>query len=169
MITLELSDRAGRHVVLREVDDENWRAVADVAPLDDQRPYVPALAARYLLLSSREGVWHSMAVCADDTVVGHIMWGRDDDGSYWLGGMLIDGPEQGKGVGRAAVRTLMAWLAEREGCRELRLSYHPDNAVAAGLYNSLGFQTTSDSSGDEVVAGLPVVDGRPKVLSSPSP
>ncbi|MFC8427163.1 GNAT family N-acetyltransferase [Streptomyces sp. NPDC057253] len=49
-----------------------------------------------------------MAVCADDTVAGHLMWGRDDDGSYWLGGMVADGPEQGKGVGRAAVRTLVS-------------------------------------------------------------
>ncbi|MEU0407577.1 GNAT family N-acetyltransferase [Streptomyces griseorubiginosus] len=163
MITLGLSDRAGRRVVLSEVDDDNWRAVADVAPLDDQRRFVPALAARYLLLSSREGVWHSMAVCADDTVAGHIMWGRDDeDGSYWLGGMVIDGPEQGKGVGRAAVRTLVDWLARREGCQELRLSYHPDNTAAARLYASLGFRPTGASSGDEVVAGLSVPDGRPQ-------
>lgn len=110
-----------------------------------------------------------MAVCADDTVVGHIMWGRDEDGSYWLGGMVIDGTEQGKGVGRAAVRTLMEWLSRREDCRELRLSYHPDNTVAAKLYASLGFQPTEVASGDEVVAGLPVPDGHPKDLNSPSP
>jgi diamine N-acetyltransferase len=169
VITLGLSDRAGRRVVLHEVDDANWRAVADIAPLDEQRRYVPALAARYLLLSSREGIWHSMAVCADDTVVGHIMWGRDDDGSHWLGGMVIDGPEQGNGVGRAAVRTLMEWLAQREDCRELRLSYHPDNTVAAKLYASLGFQPTEALSGDEVVASLSVLDGHPKHLNSPSP
>jgi diamine N-acetyltransferase len=169
VITLGLSDRAGRRVVLHEVDDANWRAVADIAPLDEQRRYVPALAARYLLLSSREGIWHSMAVCADDTVVGHIMWGRDDDGSHWLGGMVIDGPEQGNGVGRAAVRTLMEWLAQREDCRELRLSYHPDNTVAAKLYASLGFQPTAALSGDEVVASLSVLDGHPKHLNSPSP
>lgn len=169
VITLGLSDRAGRRVVLHDVTDENWRAVADVAPLDEQRRYVPALAARYLLLSLREGIWHSMAVCADDTVVGHIMWGRDEDGSYWLGGMVIDGTEQGKGVGRAAVRTLTEWLARRVGCRELRLSYHPDNAVAARLYASVGFQPTEVASGDEVVASLSVLDGLPKDLNSSSP
>ncbi|MFM9441170.1 GNAT family N-acetyltransferase [Streptomyces acidiscabies] len=169
MITLGLSDRAGRRVVLREVNDENWRAVADVAPLDEQRRYVPASAARYLLLSLREGVWHSLAVCADDTVVGHIMWGRDEDGSYWLGGMVIDGAEQGRGIGRAAVRTLMEWLARREDCRELRLSFHPDNTVAARLYASVGFRPTGVASGDEVVAGLSVPGGHPEDLDSSSP
>lgn len=108
------------------------------------------------MLSTREAVWSSWAVYADEDVVGHVMWGRDDDdGSYWIGGMVIDGAEQGKGVGRAAVRTLMGWLAERSDCRELRLSYHPENAAAEHLYSSLGFRPVPGSEGDEVVAGLP--------------
>ncbi|MEU1074636.1 MULTISPECIES: GNAT family N-acetyltransferase [unclassified Streptomyces] len=153
MMSSGLSDRAGRRIALHEVHDENWRAVADVAPLDDQRRYVAPSAARYLLLSMREEVWNSLAVCADDTVVGHIMWGRDGDGSYWIGGMLIDGAEQGRGVGRAAVRTLLAWLADRADCQVLRLSYHPDNEVAGRLYTSLGFRPTA-VEGDEIVVEL---------------
>ena len=39
-----LRDAAGRHVTLREVDDGNWRAVADVAPLDGQRRFVAQFA-----------------------------------------------------------------------------------------------------------------------------
>lgn len=154
VISTGLLDRAGRRVALHEVDDENWRAVADVAPLDDQRRFVAALAARYLVLSMREGVWNSLAVRADDTVVGHVMWGRDEDGSYWIGGMLIDGPEQAKGVGRAAARTLMGWLADRDDCDVIRLSYHPDNAAAGRLYASLGFRPTAavqEDEDDEVV------------------
>ncbi len=120
MIDQGLVDGVGRRIALHEVDDENWRAVADIAPLDGQRRYVPALAARYLLLSLREGVWHSLAVRADDTVVGHVMWGRDEDGSYWVGGMLIDGAEQGRGVGRAVARTLLRRLADRPDCTVLR-------------------------------------------------
>ncbi|WP_329540329.1 hypothetical protein [Streptomyces sp. NBC_01358] len=100
MIDYGFLDRPGRRVTLREVGDENWREVADIAPLDDQRSHAPAMAARYLLLSMREDTWNSLAVHADDTVVGHVMWGLDDeDGSHWIGGMLIDGAEQGKGLG----------------------------------------------------------------------
>ncbi|GAB3956057.1 hypothetical protein GCM10027614_67110 [Micromonospora vulcania] len=108
-------DRAGRAVTLRPVDDDNWRAVADVAPRDDQRRFVAALAARYLLLSTRSEVWTSLAVYADETVVGHVMWGVDDDGSHWIGGMVIDAAEQNRGVGRATVQTLATWLAARDG------------------------------------------------------
>ena len=154
MIDHAISYRTGRRITLREVDDANWRAVADIAPLDEQRDHVPALAARYLLLSMREKVWNSLAVCADETVVGHVMWGLDEDGSHWIGGLLVDGPEQGRGVGRAALRTIAPWLAEQEGCWAIRLSYRPADTPAARLYRSLGFVPTGAVEDDEIVAEL---------------
>ena len=152
MIDSGHSDRAGRRVTLRPVDDDNWRAVADVAPHDDQRAFVAALAARYLLLTERSDVWNSLAVYADETVVGHVMWGVDDDGSRWIGGMVIDAAEQGRGLGRATVRTLVDWLAEAG--EPIRLSYHPENKPAAALYTSLGFHPTGAMEDDELVAEL---------------
>ncbi|MGC5017795.1 GNAT family N-acetyltransferase [Micromonospora sp. DT47] len=154
MIDSGLRDRAGRHVTLRPVDDDNWRAVADVAPRDDQRAWVPALAARYLVLTMRSDVWISLAVYADETVVGHVMWGVDDDGSRWIGGMVIDAAEQDRGVGRAAVRILADRLATQDGGGVVRLSYHPDNTPAARLYTSLGFTPTGALEDDELVAEL---------------
>ncbi|WP_033320973.1 GNAT family N-acetyltransferase [Streptomyces yerevanensis] len=154
MIDHGFFDRTGRRVTLREVGDENWRAVADIVPLDEQRSHVPAMAARYLLLSMREDSWNSLAVYADDAAVGHVMWGLDEDGSHWIGGMLIDGAEQGKGLGRALLLTMTGWLAAQEGCWTIRLAYQPDNAVAGRLYTSLGFVPTGAVDGDEVIAEL---------------
>ncbi|MFH9608154.1 GNAT family N-acetyltransferase [Streptomyces sp. NPDC017448] len=149
-------DRTGRPVTLRAVDADNWRAVADSAPRDDQRDWVPALAARYLVLSSREDDWNSLAVVAGDEVAGHVMWARDEDGAYWIGGMLIDAAHQGAGIGRAAVRTLAAWLSARGDCTAVRLSYAPANEAAAHLYASLGFRPTGEDEDGEVVAELTV-------------
>ncbi|MER7889666.1 GNAT family N-acetyltransferase [Micromonospora sp. NPDC094482] len=154
MIDADYRDRDGRRVTLRPVDDDNWRTVADVAPRDDQRNWVAALAARYLLLTSRSEVWRSLAVYADETVVGHVMWGVDDDGSHWIGGMVIDAAEQGRGVGRATVATLAGWLAVRDGNPPVRLSYHPENTAAAALYTALGFRPTGVVEDDELVAEL---------------
>ncbi|MEU8650189.1 GNAT family N-acetyltransferase [Streptomyces sp. NPDC048737] len=154
MIDHGFFDRTGRRVTLREVGDENWRAVADIVPLDEQRSYVPAMAARYLLLSMREDSWNSLAVYADDVVVGHVMWGLDEDGSHWIGGMLIDGTEQGKGLGRALLLTMRGWLAAQEDCWTIRLAYQPDNTAAGRLYTSLGFVPTGAVDGDEVIAEL---------------
>ncbi|MFR9673631.1 GNAT family N-acetyltransferase [Streptomyces sp. TR06-5] len=148
MIDQGLSDRAGRRITLREVGEENWRAVADVAPFDEQRGYVAALAARYLLLSVYEGPWRSLGVYADDTVVGHVMWGRDEDGSHWVGGILVDRSEQGRGIGRALLRTLLGWLAEQEGCWAIRMTYQRSNSAARELYVSLGFVPTAEVSAE---------------------
>ncbi|WP_433348318.1 GNAT family N-acetyltransferase [Micromonospora sp. CA-111912] len=154
MIDSNLRDRARRHVTLRPVDDDNWRTVADVVPRDDQRAWVYPMAARYLLISARGDVWTSLAVYADEAVVGHVMWGVDDDGSRWIGGMVVDAAEQGRGVGAATVTTLATWLLAQPGCPAVRLSYHPENLAAVALYPRLGFTPTGAVEDDELVAEL---------------
>jgi diamine N-acetyltransferase len=156
MLDHGLHDRTGRPVTLREVDAENWRAVADVAPHDAQRRFVAALGARYLLLSLREEVWHSLAVCAGGDVAGHVMWGRDEDGAYWIGGLLVDASEQGRGVGPAAARTLVRALTARADCRMVRLSCDPENTAALRMWTALGFRPTGDAEDGEIVAELTV-------------
>lgn len=148
-IAYGLADRLGRKISLREIGDD-WRLVADVAPRDDQRCFVPALAARYLLLSEHDGVWHSLALYADELVVGHVMW-AEDDGIAWIGGLMVDRSEQGHGVGRTATETLLRWLSEH-GHPVVRLSYHPGNSGAARLYQALGFRPTGAMEDDELVA-----------------
>lgn len=150
MISAGLHDRRGRAVTLSELGDE-WRVVADVVPRDDQREFVFPMAARYLLMSLLEADWHSLAVLADDEVVGHVMWGIDDDGSRWIGGLMIDAVHQGVGVGRTAARTLIQWLHDQPGCTAVRLASHPDNLAAVRMYSSLGFVATAEMDGDEVV------------------
>jgi diamine N-acetyltransferase len=150
-----LTDRTGRRITLRPVDDDNWRAVADIAPRDEQRAFVAALAARYLLLSMRGGVWTSLGIFADDTVVGHVMWAYDEeDGTHWVGGLIVDADEQGKGVGRQAMTALIRMLSGRPDCGEIRLSHHPRNTGAAKLYSALGFTPTGTFEDDETVVGL---------------
>lgn len=148
-------DAAGRHVTLVGVTDDNWRAVADVAPRDDQRAFAAQTAARYQLLSMREGEWHSLGIRANDFVVGHVMWAwDDDDGMPWVGGLVVAAAQQGRGLGRAAMVTLLRWLLARPGAAAVRLSYQPENVVARTMYAGLGFVETDLDMGDEVVAEL---------------
>ncbi|MFF7394255.1 GNAT family N-acetyltransferase [Streptomyces scabiei] len=156
-MTQRFTDRQGRAVVLEEITEDNWRDVADVAPADEQRRYVAALAARYLLLSQRGEVWTSLGVRAGDDVVGHVMWAYDDeDGTHWIGGMVVSASEQGKGTGRAALGAVIERLSALPECREIRLSYHPDNTPAGRLYTSFGFRPTGDFEGEEIVLALAV-------------
>lgn len=146
-------DRQRRPVSLRAVDEVGWRAVADVVPRDDQRDFVAPSAARYLLLSLREGVWQSLAVTAGDDVVWHVMWVWDgDDGAPWIGGMVIDAAHQGHGIGRAAVITLTRWLLRRPDTEVVRLSVDAANTSALRLYGDVGFTGTGrDEDGESVL------------------
>lgn len=85
------------------------------------------------------------------------MWGHDaDDGSCWIGGLVIDRRHHGRGYGRAATEALIRWLQGRPECRGIALSYHPGNERARKLYASLGFRETGEESDRELVARLAV-------------
>ena len=136
-------------LTLAPVTADNWRDVADLAPRDDQRRFVPALAARYLLLGLHGDTWHNLAVLEGDAAVAHVMWGVDDDGSHWIGGLLVDAAHQGRGVGRRAVELLLErWMPDH---LMARASCHPDNAASRALFASLGFVETGEWDDDELV------------------
>ena len=103
-------------VTLRPVDAGSWRDVAALTVAPGQERFVAA-PTYYLALCAYGDVWQPMSVHdADDSVVGFLMWGIDDeDGSCWLGGVLVDVAHQGRGVGRAAVVEALRTLRTRAG------------------------------------------------------
>ena len=138
-------------IELREVTASNWRAVASVVPRADQRQFV-ADTTYYMCLAHYGDDWTSLAIVADEQIIGHVMWAYDDEEkSFWLGGLVIDEKEQGKGYGRASVDTFMARFAPDPGDR-VALSYQPENQLARRLYQSLGFVETGETEDDEIVA-----------------
>jgi diamine N-acetyltransferase len=143
-------------VELVAVTPENWRDIAAVAPRDDQREFVSASAAAYMLLGEREGVWTSLGIAAEGRIVGHAMWATDPaDGTRWIGGVIIDAPAQGRGLGRAAMVAMIERLRALPGATAVRLSVLPANSAATALYESLGFVPTGEHDGDQVVLELP--------------
>lgn len=142
-------------VALQPVDATTWRAVADVEPTPDQARWV-APVTRYLCLCLYGGVWQPLAVLHDDEVVGFVMWALDEEeGSHWIGGLVVDAARQGRGIGRATVLTVLRMFEGLDGHREAALSYAPDNDVARRLYAGLGFVETGEESEGELVARRP--------------
>lgn len=143
-----LSDIAVRLV---EVDATNWRDLSRVTPHPHQESFVAPIAY-YLCLATYGGEWHPLAIEADGTVVGHVMWAIDDaDSSVWLGGLVIDAGAQRRGIGHAAVAAFLQRFATG-GHTNVALSYSPTNLVARKLYADLGFVETGETEGEEVVA-----------------
>lgn len=99
------------------------------------------------------------AIYADDTPVGFVMLhiGSDFDiidcpGAF-LWRMMIAGPFQGKGFGKAAIALVVRELKAR-GFGELYTSYGEGEASPEGFYASIGFKRTGEVYDDEVEAIL---------------
>jgi diamine N-acetyltransferase len=152
MTTSTRADDAGR-LTVTPVDADTWRAVAALEVTEAQRAYV-AEPAHYLALCAYGGLWHPLAVRLGGEVIGFLMWAVDpDDGSCWLGGIVIDRRHQRLGHGRRAIEAALAMLADEGGHRRFALSYRPDNP-ARRLYLVIGFEETGETEGDEVVARM---------------
>jgi diamine N-acetyltransferase len=148
---MESSDDSLR---LLEGTADNWQEVADLAPRDDQRDFVPALAARYLLLDVYGDTWHCLGAFEGDTAVAHVMWAIDEDSSRWIGGLVVDQQHQGRGIGRQVLVALIERLRQDPGCGPIRMSHHPTDLTSRTLFASLGFVPTGDEVDGELVMEL---------------
>ena len=138
---------------LRAVDKGNWETCAAIRPAPGQDRFV-APVAFYLCMCHYERTWQSLAIYADAEVVGYVMWAVDpEDGSYWIGGLVIDASRQREGHGRAAIVALLQRFRDA-GAVEAALSYQSDNERARALYASLGFRETDERAEGETVARL---------------
>lgn len=150
-----VGDKVGMAVELRKIDEENWRECLRLRLRPEQERFVATNA--YSLCQARyEEGWLPLAIYEGDRMVGFVMFSdtRHLEWGYWIVRVMIDKTHQGRGLGRAAVQTVISQLQTREDCDEIYLSYEPDNTVAENLYTSLGFEKTGDVFEGELVAKL---------------
>jgi ribosomal protein S18 acetylase RimI-like enzyme len=84
-------------------------------------------------------------VAESGLAVGYLWIGRDlsrDPRSWWVWDIMIDADKRGLGLGRAAM-IAGEHLARSRGAQSLGLSVFAFNSAARGLYESLGYETTS--------------------------
>jgi diamine N-acetyltransferase len=135
------------------VTADTWRDCAALRPGRGQEELVSPVT-HSLCVCAYGDVWTPWAITGAGRVVGFAMTGVDDDGSRWIGGLLVDAAVQRRGVARAAVTLLRDRLAAEPGCPNVGLSYTAANVAARALYASLGFRETGETEDDgaEVVA-----------------
>jgi diamine N-acetyltransferase len=129
--------------------------VLSVSPHPDQLRHVNPVAW-YVARSAYQGVWHSVGLATTDgAVVGFAEWAYDgSDGTYGLGGIIIDYRHQGQGLGRAALDALVAYLRAQPVSGVVALTVHADNERARGLYERYGFAATGEVVEGELVMVL---------------
>jgi diamine N-acetyltransferase len=149
---------AGQSLAVVALTTDNVENVLAVAPSPEQLRHVNPVAW-YIARSAYQRVWHPVGLAtADGEVVGFAEWAYDDsDGTYNLGGIVIDHRHQGRGLGRSALDALVAHLRAREVPGDIVLTVHAENERARRLYERYGFSATGEVMEDELVMVL----GRP--------
>ncbi|MFR9805502.1 GNAT family N-acetyltransferase [Pseudonocardia sp. RS010] len=150
------------HVQLREITDDNRKAVRALRVRRKQRRFV-ASVAESLEDAAAEPEAHpwARAVYVGDEPVGFVMlsWNPPDGGPYgrfFLWRLLIDRHHQGRGIGRE-VLTQIADLVRAEGADELLTSYETGPGNPGPFYRRFGFEPTGEIDDDgEIVLRLPL-------------
>lgn len=89
-------------------------------------------------------------ICRDGVVVGDCGWfGPPVDGEVEIG-YGVAASARGRGVGTAAVRLLLAWVAER-GALVVRAEARPGNEPSLRLLTGLGFAIREEAAGHLVL------------------
>jgi diamine N-acetyltransferase len=141
-------------ITLQSITRDNWSACIKLTTTEAQTHFVAtnvvSLAQAYV-----EPSFVPLAIYSDDTMIGFAMLGHDNETDIdWIIRFMIDQAMQGQGYGRAAMQAVLARLRQQPDCREIRLSYEPDNIVAETLYQSMGFRPTGEIERGEVIARL---------------
>ena len=157
--------RDAKEVRLVPVTRDNWRAslalgvhaeqqrfVADHAPIS-----LVALAKAYVGAGNK--TWAPYLLADGDGFVGFAALAVADSveppEECWLFHFFISHEYQGRGLGRAATKALIVEARDRyPGCDRLVLTVHPENVVARGLYESIGFVPTGAEVDGEPVFTL---------------
>jgi len=135
-------------VHLERLTRDNWRQVITLDIADDQRRFLETPSVLYGVAEVQfHPTYIPYAVYDGDTVVGFAVYGctPEDAARWWIPLILIDHRYQGKGFGRAAMQAIIVSIRQQApDCREIALSYKPDNVAAERLYLSLGFEKTDE-------------------------
>jgi len=149
------------NVSLREIDAENFHQCLKLKVADGQENYVAGNAVS-IAESKIFPYLKPLAVYARNEMVGFAMYGRDTEtGNFWLVRLMIDAPQQGRGYGKSATRAVIKKLNEEFDCREVFLSFVPENVGAEKMYSSLGFKRTGETDEDgEIIMRFNSTDNR---------
>ena len=139
-------------VTLEQITPQNYCECINLKVADGQEKFV----ATNVVSIAQAKIYptaNPFAVYAEDEMVGFVMYGYDeDDERFYLARLMIDAKHQGKGYGKAATLRVIEKLKRVDDCREIFLSFVPENTGAERLYESVGFERTGEISADgEVV------------------
>ncbi len=159
-------------ITLQPITADNFVECIELTPTADQQargyvaPNVLSLAQAYV-----ERWWIPLAVYADRTMIGFVLYGRWPAGGFaafwgdkpkpgidYILRMMIDRRYQGRGYGKATLTALIERIKMQADCLAIELDYDGENTAAARLYTGCGFQPIKENEDGEILARLVIGD-----------
>ena len=143
---IELNARA-REFLLLEVNENQKNLVASVAQSFADALFPPADYENGAPLPWIRGVLRNsepvaFIMCADPT---------EQQKDPWLWRLLVDKSHQRCGIGKFAVKSVLARYREM-GCARVLVCWAPIEGNAGDFYRKIGFVETGEKMGEEIVA-----------------
>lgn len=136
---------------LEEINPENWRLGLKVS--EAQQRYVAGsavlLARAYAYRESRS---NAFVIYQDETPVGMALYYDCDElNLYDFSQLFIDERYQRKGFGIEAARQILKRMEDDGKFDKVTLCYIDGNEAAKKMYEKLGFVSTGEREGDEII------------------
>lgn len=135
-------------ITLREIGEENYNECIKLEVNEEQSAFVASniysIAQAYIY---RETV-KLFGIYAEEILIGFVMLNLEKDkDEYWICRFMIDRNYQKKGHGKKAMKEIVEFL-KKEGRRNIKISFEPENILAMRLYSACGFKETGEMDED---------------------
>jgi diamine N-acetyltransferase len=146
-------------IILKDITNENWIKCICLTTNKDNtntifEEFVASNAVSIAQSKVQEG-WITKAIYNNDTMVGFTMYGYSNEYKFYeLCRLMIDYKYQQSGYGTETLLKVIDEMRNWKECKEIFLSFDPENIVGKKLYESLGFKNTGKFIDDELLYKL---------------
>lgn len=136
-------------IQLRELDKDNWLEITELSVSDKQKENFPIPNIYWIGISRYEEHTTLYAVMSEETVVGLIGLGYDEDGvSGFINPIMIDERYQGNHYAEQAMTIAIEMLKNDYNVTAVNLGHRKTNIPAGKLYEKLGFAIVGEDEQD---------------------
>jgi len=141
------------NIEIRQLDESNKEDCIRLRVTEEQSEYIDTNERSIATAKEHADVARPFVIYADGVAVGFAMFAFEPDyedpkDRYWLWRFMIDEKYQGHGLGREALKQIIAYFKDN-GATNIRLSTKDSNTSAIRLYESFGFVPTGDKINGE--------------------
>lgn len=151
-------------ISIETLDVNNWLKICELSVSEEQKQVFPISNVYWIGISRYEEHSELFAIKQDDTYVGLIGGGLDEDGiSGYINPLMIDEKFQRQGIAEKAIRLMTEYLIRKYHVPCIHISHQKTNLLASHLYEKLGFAVYSQF--DTEICRSYTVDYDVKILS----